>query len=332
MTLPIRTAAKKGADAASSASGGGGGSAAASVASSAASASSAARTVVLLADVATGDAATHGAGTVPPAYTLGRVLGRGSFGVVHEATVDDTGETIAVKQISLSGRGGASGSGKAEAFDKEVELLRAAAHPNVVRVLGVHRTPQVLSLLMEYVPCSSLDARLKTTGPFSEPLIKRYLRQLFRALAHCHALGVVHRDLKSANVLLTSTGELKIADFGSARLFSRADLETAASLGYNYTPLWLAPEVLNGMYSSKVDVWSAGCVAVEMGTGLPPWAERSFENAFAALYFIGNSDAAPAVPDTLSAPARDFLARCLVRDPSGRMSAAEALRHPFLAN
>jgi serine/threonine protein kinase len=87
----------------------------------------------------------------------------------------------------------------------------------------------------------------------------------------------------------------------------------APSVGYNYTPLWTAPEVLVGDYNSKVDIWSLGCVIIEMASGKPPWSEENFENPFRALYHIGNSGSIPKIPDTVSAVGRAFILLCLER-------------------
>jgi len=99
---------------------------------------------------------------------------------------------------------------------------------------------------------------------------------------------------------------------------------------YNYTPLWTAPEVLTGDYSNNVDVWSLGCVIIEMASGKPPWSEQNFENPFRALYHIANSGAIPKLPDTLSELAIEFTKLCLTRDPDKRPSATELIKHKWL--
>jgi serine/threonine protein kinase len=87
----------------------------------------------------------------------------------------------------------------------------------------------------------------------------------------------------------------------------------APSVNYNYTPLWTAPEVLVGDYNAKVDIWSLGCVIIEMASAKPPWSEENFENPFRALYHIGNSNSIPKIPDTLSEIAKDLVRLCLQR-------------------
>ena len=147
---------------------------------------------------------------------------------------------------------------------------------------------------------------------------------------NCHANRVVHRDIKGKNILIDTKGNLKLADFGSAKRFTNVMSKDAPSLSYNYTPLWTAPEVLVGDYNSKVDVWSLGCVIIEMASAKPPWSEQNFENPFRALYHIGNSDSIPKIPDLLSETGRNFVLTTLRRDPDKRPSAEECLRHEWL--
>jgi serine/threonine protein kinase len=103
------------------------------------------------------------------------------------------------------------------------------------------------------------------------------------------------------------------------------------SVNYAYTPLWVAPEVLTGRYNSAVDIWSVGCVVIELAAGREPWAEMRFESTFAALYFIASHhDCLPVIPPSLSAAGHDFIRQCLTRDPDRRPTASQLLQHPFV--
>ncbi len=216
-------------------------------------------------------------------------------------------------------------------------------YPLLASTIPQCRLPDKLNILMEFVPGKSLDTMLERFGHFSEKVIRKSTSQILQALAYCHANHVVHRDIKSKNILVDTAGNLKLCDFGSAKRFesksphfiylflwpcvslgesvsvfirSHSDIlsKDAPSLNYNYTPLWTAPEVLTGNYNSKVDIWSLGCVIIEMATGKPPWSDMKFENPFRALYHIGNSGAIPSIPtDTLSPAAVAFIKRCLTR-------------------
>jgi len=178
------------------------------------------------------------------------------------------------------------------------------------------------------VPGKSLDTLLERFGALSKAHCRKYTKQLLSALAFCHESGVVHRDIKGKNILVDTHGNIKVADFGSAKRFG--NVNQAPSMGYNYTPLWTAPEVLGGDYNAKVDVWSLGCVIIEMSTGQPPWVEQKFEHPFRALYFIGNTDSIPAVPKELGEQGVDFTTKCLTRDPKNRPTAKELLSHPWM--
>jgi len=187
-------------------------------------------------------------------------------------------------------------------------------------------------LLSDFVVThNSLDSLLEKFGGFSEKVIRSYTKQLLEALSYCHANRVVHRDIKGKNILIDTKGNLKLADFGSAKRFTNVMSKDAPSLSYNYTPLWTAPEVLVGDYNSKVDIWSLGCVIIEMASAKPPWSEQNFENPFRALYHIGNSDAIPKIPDTLSEVGIAFVKQCLRRNPDERPDATTLLKQDWLS-
>ena len=174
-------------------------------------------------------------------------------------------------------------------------------HPNIVCFLGTQRSGNKLNILMEFVPGKSLDSILEKFGALGEKVIRLYTRQLLEALAYCHANHVVHRDIKGKNILIDTKGNLKLADFGSAKRFQNVMSKDAPSLSYNYTPLWTAPEVLVGDYNSKVDVWSLGCVIIEMAAAKPPWSvSRTSRTPSARSTTSATADSIPAIPDTLS--------------------------------
>jgi predicted Ser/Thr protein kinase len=257
-----------------------------------------------------------------------QLIGKGSFGKVYLARNEDTGELIAVKQVVLSTT---EEKQQAKELATEIDLLENLRHPNIVTLLGTERTGDTLNILMEYVPGNSLDTMLERFGAFSEQVIRSYINQILKALAYCHKNHVVHRDIKGKNILVDSHGHVKLADFGSAKRFSNVLSKDSPSLSYNYTPLYTAPEVVVvGDYNSKVDVWGVGCVIIEMASGKPPWSEKKFPNHFRALYYIGNSDSLPAIPEMLSPLGVEFIKLCLRRDPDKRPAADELLQHQWL--
>jgi predicted Ser/Thr protein kinase len=263
----------------------------------------------------------------PIQWKKGDLIGKGSFGKVFLGMNTATAELIAVKQVRIQSD---EDSNAAAAIEGEIKLMEGLQHPNIVMLLGTERVGNRLNILMEYVPGKSLDTLLDKFGAFSEKVIRSYTDQLLHALVYCHEHNVVHRDIKGKNILVDTQGNLKLADFGSAKRFENVMGKDAPSLSYNYTPLWTAPEVLVGNYNAKVDVWSMGCVIIEMLTSKPPWAEQNFENPFRALYHIGNTDSIPQIPENISAVGHDFIKCCLTRDPDKRPSSRELLSHEWL--
>ena len=205
-------------------------------------------------------------GEIAGVYRVGRELGRGAAGVVYEALDVRSGARVALKRLS-------PGAGDAERW-REVDILRRLRHANVVQLLGCVRADDALYIVMELADCGSLASAIKRFGPLHEPLAAVYCAQMLRGLAFLAQQGVVHRDLKGANVLVTSEGVVKLSDFGiatSEAVAGGGDTEFAGS------PYWLAPEQVaeSGGGTQKSDIWSLGCTVIEMLTGAPPWSPLS---------------------------------------------------------
>ncbi|KAG2431906.1 hypothetical protein HXX76_009397 [Chlamydomonas incerta] len=282
--------------------------------------------------------------TVPVRWRKGEGIGSGSFGQVYLALNCDTGELLAVKEVPAGlagGDGGGAGGGGREAvaqLEREVALLSALRHPNIVRYVGTQRNAAggggaggggggaPLYIFLEYVPGGSLSSQLARFGPLPEPLVALYTRQLLLGLAYLHAQRTVHRDVKGANLLLEKTGVLKLADFGMAKQLMEQVSFTRSFKGSAY---WMAPEVIKQQgYGVQADIWSVGCTVLEMATGKPPWSQCTSQ--VQAIFKIASSPDLPAIPDHLSPQASEFILLCLQRDPSARPTAEELLRHPFV--
>ena len=272
-------------------------------------------------------------------WTKGQLIGKGSFGKVYMGLNSQTGQLIAVKQVQLNNDEDVE---QALSLQTEISLMEKLRHPNIVSLLGSERDGDKFNILMEYVPGKAIDQLLETFGVLNINTIRIYTRQLLSALKYLHQHGVVHRDIKGKNILVDAHGNCKLCDFGSAKQFADILSKAAPSIGYNYTPLWTAPEVLLGNYGCKVDIWSLGCVIIEMATAKPPWSECNFTNPFRALYHIGNTNAIPLIPEWLqstplmpdgaTAIGVDFLKKCFQRDPENRPDASELIRHPFVSD
>lgn len=256
-------------------------------------------------------------------WEKGDLLGKGAFGMVYKGQLVPSGDLVAVKNVSPQDQE------QRDMIEKEIEVMSALRHPNIVTLLGIQRNgEQDLDIIMEYVPGKALDVELQRKLPLDDETMRFWTKQLVSALVYCHGRNVIHRDIKGRNILVNGN-QLKICDFGSAALLGQ-DVSKATE-DYNYTPLWTAPEILTGEYDNRVDIWSLGCVLIEMGSGKEPWSEEEFENPFRALFTIGNTDKLPRLPENISAGCRDFTLQCLNRDPGLRPDARTLLKHEWLS-
>ncbi|KAI6784087.1 septation protein H [Emericellopsis cladophorae] len=254
-------------------------------------------------------------------YRLGECLGKGAFGSVYKAFNWGTGEAVAVKQIKLTDLP----KSELRMIESEIDLLKNLLHDNIVKYIGFVKTAECLNIILEYCENGSLHSICKSYGKFPENLVGVYMTQVLKGLQYLHDQGVIHRDIKGANILTTKDGTVKLADFGvsTSTLASGQDKE-AQVVG---TPYWMAPEIiqLSGA-SSASDIWSVGCTVIELLQGRPPYHNLA---AMPALFAIVNDDHPP-LPEGISAAARDFLMQCFQKDPNLRVSARKLLKHAWI--
>ncbi|KAK8576387.1 hypothetical protein V6N13_090860 [Hibiscus sabdariffa] len=213
-------------------------------------------------------------------------------------------------------------------LEEEVKLLKNLSHPNIVRYLGIVREEETLNILLEFVPGGSISSLLGKFGPFPEAVIRKYTKQLLLGLEYLHNNGIMHRDIKGANILVDNKGNIKLADFGASKQVVELATVTGAK-SMKGTPYWMAPEViLQTGHSFSADIWSVGCTVIEMATGKPPWSQQYQE--VAALFYVGKTKSHPPIPEHLSSEAKDFLLKCLQKEPELRQVASELLKHPFV--
>ncbi|KAL1548587.1 Mitogen-activated protein kinase kinase kinase npk1 [Salvia divinorum] len=268
---------------------------------------------------------------VPPLirWRKGELIGCGAFGRVHMGMNLDSGELLAVKEVSIAAN---SASKKTQEYigelEKEVNLLKNLSHPNIVRYLGTAREEDSLNILLEFVPGGSISSLLGKFGSFPESVIRMYTKQLLLGLEYLHNNKIMHRDIKGANILVDNKGCIKLADFGaSKKVEALATMTNAKSM--KGTPYWMAPEVIvQSGHSYSADIWSVGCTVIEMATGKAPWSQQYQE--VAALFYVGTTKSHPPIPDHLSLEAKDFLLKCLQKEPDLRATASELLKHPFV--
>ena len=260
----------------------------------------------------------------PIKWQKGDLIGEGTYAQVYQCLSDD-GELLAVKTIPFgkNGKEVAKGLDKAK---KEIKLLRQLSHPNIVKYLQteVSEKGDSVHILMEYVSGGSLKTLVKRYA-MDEVILRHYSEQILQGLAYLHENRIIHRDLKGANILLAPDGTIKLTDFGSSTYQLGTD---ELCLSMKGSPYWMAPEVVSRLgHTTKADIWSFGCILIEIKTGSPPWSDESGDTR-GVLKLISTADRLPHFPEG----SEDFLSLlrlCLNREPDQRPEAKDLLQHAF---
>ncbi|GAP82984.1 putative STE STE11 SSK protein kinase [Rosellinia necatrix] len=270
-------------------------------------------------------------------WQQGHFVGGGTFGSVYAAMNLDTGRLMAVKEIRLQ-------DPKlipqvAGQIKDEMQVLEVLDHPNVVSYYGIEVHRDRVYIFMEFCSGGSLAGLLEHGRIEDEQVVMVYALQLLEGLAYLHESHIAHRDIKPENILLDHNGIIKYVDFGAAKVIARQGrtlvqkaVASRPLKSMTGTPMYMSPEVIigdNPGQDGAVDIWSLGCVILEMVTGRRPWS--SLDNEWAIMYNIaqGNPPQLPG-PDQLSPQGIDFLKRCFIRDPKKRASAVELLQHEWI--
>ncbi|KAL0939706.1 map kinase kinase kinase [Colletotrichum truncatum] len=266
----------------------------------------------------------------------GQLIGKGTYGRVYLGMNATTGEFLAVKEVEVNPKAAQGDKAKMRelvaALDQEIETMQHLDHVNIVQYLGCERKETSISIFLEYISGGSIGSCLRKHGKFEESVVSSLTRQMLSGLAYLHREGILHRDLKADNILLDLDGTCKISDFGISKKTDNI-YGNDKSNSMQGSVFWMAPEVIRSEgkgYSAKVDIWSLGCVVLEMFAGRRPWSK---EEAVGAIYKIANGETPP-IPDevreTISPLAIAFMLDCFTVNPLERPTADVLLsQHPF---
>jgi serine/threonine protein kinase len=247
-----------------------------------------------------------------------RLLGRGGMGSVYLAEDRVIGRQVAIKEIRVEE--GVSEAARAEQrvrFEVELRATGRLSHPNIATVYDAFETGGSYCIALEYVPGISLDERLKTPPPLGITEVADLAGQIASGLDYAHRRGIVHRDVKPGNVLLSEEGVVKITDFGIAKLVSLDVTQTGIALG---TPAYMSPEQIQGKpLDGRSDQFSLGVLLYQMLTGRLPF---DAPNAHSMLYQILHAEPERS---TLSPAVERVLSRALAKEPADRYPTCTAL-------
>lgn len=247
-------------------------------------------------------------------------IGQGALGGVYIAQDKRHSlQHVAIKQMNLEQQP------KKELIINEILVMKGLRHPNIVNFIDLYLVKGDLWVIMEYMEGGSLT-EIVTHSVMTEGQIGAVCRETLKGLQFLHLKGVIHRDIKSDNILLDTDGKIKMTDFGFCAQINEINLKRTTMVG---TPYWMAPEVvLRKEYGPKVDIWSLGIMVIEMIEGEPPYLN---ETPLRALYLIAtNGTPKLKEPEALSQEIRSFLAWCLQVDFNQRGTAEELLQDPFI--
>jgi calcium-dependent protein kinase len=259
-------------------------------------------------------------------YQLIKRLGEGSYGVVWKVKHLLTDNDRAMKRINKNSK---TNKETEREILNEIEILKQMDHPNIVKIFEFYNSPEGYFLITEYCTGGELFDEIVAKAPFSEPMSAHFMYQIFSAVNYCHQSEIVHRDLKPENILIESEDEnglyhLKVIDFGTAKLLEKNKSENKV-IGSSY---YIAPEVLNKSYNEKCDLWSCGVILYILLSGRAPFSGET-DTLILEKIKMGKFDLNRSPFNKISSEGKDLIKKLLEMNPKRRISAADALNHPW---
>jgi len=258
-------------------------------------------------------------------YDIKDELGKGAFSVVKLALNKKTGEKVAVKVIDKTQ---ASAESDEKRLKTEVAILKQVKHPNIVCLKDLYETPQNLYLIMELVTGGELFDKIVEKGQYTEKEAATTVKKVLSSVDYLHSVNIAHRDLKPENLLLRGDDEtdVMLSDFGLSKIINQDTMmETACG-----TPYYVAPEVLSAQgYDKEVDLWSIGVITYLLLCGFPPFYGETLPEVFEQIMKADYDFPDPYWTD-ISKDAKDFISKLLVVDSKKRLTAKQAMQHPWI--
>ena len=265
-------------------------------------------------------------GDVLKYYSPIETIGQGSFGKVFKVRQKLTGNIYAMKLVSKDQEMQNEGN---KNFLNEIYILRKLSHPNILKIYEYFSNDKYWYFVMEYVSGGELYDKICEMNYYDEYKAAIIMKQILSCVSYLNKMGIVHRDLKPENMMMLNNKkndlEIKLIDFGTATAIKKGK-KLKTKIG---SPYYIAPEVLKGSYGIECDIWSCGIILYILLVGYPPFDGKNtneiFQNITKGYYKINGEDW-----DNVSDDAKNLLNQLLEKNPSQRISAADALKHPFI--